>query len=166
MKWMQMLTRVSPWHRSHSHFAQRASFDKTFVFVVLPGEQITILHFISPVSKKHNISNINSVTLLMLSINMMPVNHVQSRVCHVTVLADAGSLPQSESNRMLTAGDLMVTGAIKSKHFLKFTYSTFKWLNQSQVNVRLPNGWNVRTVSVVFGVNQSVGPLIQNYFTT
>ncbi len=26
------------------------------------------------------------------AVNTMPVNHVQSRVCHVTILADAGSL--------------------------------------------------------------------------
>ncbi len=55
---------------------------------------------------------------------MMPVNHVQSRVCHVTVLADAGSLIQSESNRMLTAADLMATGVIVNKQFLKVRYAT------------------------------------------
>ncbi len=54
---------------------------------------------------------------------MMPVNHVQSRVCHVTVLADAGSLPQSESNRMLTAADLTATGVTVNKNFLNVTYS-------------------------------------------
>ncbi len=43
---------------------------------------------------------------------MMPVNHVQSRVCHVTVLADAGSRLLSgstvarASDRTLTAVDL------------------------------------------------------------
>ncbi len=52
---------------------------------------------------------------------MMPVSHVQSRVCHVTVLADAGSLPQRESNRMLTAADLTATGA----QFLNVTESPF-----------------------------------------
>ncbi len=57
---------------------------------------------------------------------MMPVNHVQSRVCHVTVLADAGSLPRSESNRMLTAVDLTATGVIVNKQYLKVTYSPFK----------------------------------------
>ncbi len=57
---------------------------------------------------------------------MMPVNHIQSCVCHVTVLADAGSLPSSESNRMLTAVDLTATGVIVIKQFLKVTYSPFK----------------------------------------
>ncbi len=53
---------------------------------------------------------------------MMPVNHVQSRVRHVTVLADAGSLPGSESN-MLTAVDLMATGVIVDEQFLNVTYT-------------------------------------------
>ncbi len=52
---------------------------------------------------------------------MMPVNQVQSCVCHVTVLADAGSLPQSESNRMLTAVDLTATRVIVNKQFLNVT---------------------------------------------
>ncbi len=56
---------------------------------------------------------------------MMPVNHVQSRVCHVTVLADAGSLPRSESNRMLTALDLTATGVTVNKQCLKVTHSSF-----------------------------------------
>ncbi len=63
---------------------------------------------------------------------MMPVNHVQSCVCHVAVLADADLLPWSESNRMLTAIDLTTTGVIDNKHFLKVTYSPFKggsWLD-------------------------------------
>ncbi len=60
---------------------------------------------------------------------MMPITHVQSRVCHVTVLADAGSLPQIESNRMLTAVDLTATGVIVNKQFLKVTYSPFKSSN-------------------------------------
>ncbi len=54
---------------------------------------------------------------------MMPVSHVQSCVCHVTVLADAGSLPQSESTRMLTAVDLTANGVTVNKRFLKVTYS-------------------------------------------
>ncbi len=57
---------------------------------------------------------------------MMPVSHVQSRVRHVTVLVDAGLSPQSESDRMLTAGDLTATGVTVNKHFLKVTYSLFK----------------------------------------
>ncbi len=60
------------------------------------------------------------------AVNMMPVNQVQSRVCHATVLADAGSLPWSESNRMLTAADIMSTDVIVNKQFLKVTYSPFK----------------------------------------
>ncbi len=52
---------------------------------------------------------------------MMPVNHV-----HATVLANVGSLPRSESNRMLTAVDLTATGVIVNKQFLNFTYSPFK----------------------------------------
>ncbi len=56
---------------------------------------------------------------------MMPVNHVRSRVCHVTVLAGAGSLPRSESNMLLIAADLMATGVIVNKHFLNVTYSPF-----------------------------------------
>ncbi len=55
---------------------------------------------------------------------MMPVNHVQSHVCHVTVLADAGT---SKSNRMLTAVDLTDTCVIVNKHFLNATYSPFKY---------------------------------------
>ncbi len=54
---------------------------------------------------------------------MMPVNHVQSCVCYVTVLADAGT---GVSNRMLTAVDLKATGVIVNKHFLNVTYSSFK----------------------------------------
>ncbi len=57
--------------------------------------------------------------------NMVPVNHVQSCACHVIVLADAGSLPQSNSNSMLTAGDLMATGVTVNKQFLNITYRTF-----------------------------------------
>ncbi len=61
---------------------------------------------------------------------MMPVNYVPSHVCHVTVLADAGEWIQSASahasNRMLTAADLTDTGVIFDKHFLNFTYRTFK----------------------------------------
>ncbi len=57
---------------------------------------------------------------------MMPVNHIQSRVCHVTVLADAGSLPQSDGNRMVTAVDLTATSVIVNKQFLNVTYSLFK----------------------------------------
>ncbi len=56
---------------------------------------------------------------------MMPVNHDQSCVCHITVLADAGLLPQNESNRILTAVDLTATGVIVNKQFLKVTYSLF-----------------------------------------
>ncbi len=62
---------------------------------------------------------------------MMPVNHVQSCVCHITVLADAGSLSQSESNKMLTAVDLTDTGVTVNKQFLKVTYSPFKYNNKS-----------------------------------
>ncbi len=54
---------------------------------------------------------------------MMPINHVQSCVCHVIVLADAGT---NASNRMLTAVDLTATGVIVTKHFLNVTYSPFK----------------------------------------
>ncbi len=54
---------------------------------------------------------------------MMPVYHVQSRVYHITVLTNAGT---SASNRMLTAGDLTVTGVIVNKHFLNVTYSPLK----------------------------------------
>ncbi len=39
---------------------------------------------------------------------MMPVNHVQSRLCHVSVLADADT---STSDRILTAVDLTATSA-------------------------------------------------------
>ncbi len=53
----------------------------------------------------------------------MPVNHVQSHVCHVTVLADVVT---NVSNRMLTAVGLMATGVIVNKHFLNVTYSPFK----------------------------------------
>ncbi len=56
---------------------------------------------------------------------MMPAYHVQSRVCHIIVLADADSLPQSTNNRMLTAADLMATGVIVNKQFLKVRYSPF-----------------------------------------
>ncbi len=59
---------------------------------------------------------------------MMPVSHVQSRVCHVTVLADAGT---SATNRMLTAVDLTATGVIVNKHFLNVTYSPFKVVRRS-----------------------------------
>ncbi len=59
---------------------------------------------------------------------MMPVSHVQSRVCYVTVLVaapDARSYLRSASscasNRMLTAGDLTATGVIVNKHFLILT---------------------------------------------
>ncbi len=62
----------------------------------------------------------------MQAINMMLVNHVQSRVCHVTALADAGSHLWSTSNRMLTAVDLTATGVIVYWHFLHITYRTFK----------------------------------------
>ncbi len=62
---------------------------------------------------------------------MLPVNHVQSRVCHVTALADAGSLPQSESNRMLAAVDLTATGVTVNKQFPKVTYSPFKSMENS-----------------------------------
>ncbi len=41
-------------------------------------------------------------------------------------MADAGSLPQSESNRMLTAVDLTATGVIVNKQFLNVTHSSFK----------------------------------------
>ncbi len=58
---------------------------------------------------------------------MLPANHVQSRVCHIAVLANAGSLPRSESNRMLTAVDLSAIGVIVNKQFLKVTYSPFKY---------------------------------------
>ncbi len=63
---------------------------------------------------------------------MMPVNHVQSCVCHVTVLADAGT---STSNRMLTAVDLTATSVVVNKHFLnenwKFEHLKFhdNWVN-------------------------------------
>ncbi len=55
---------------------------------------------------------------------MMPVNHVQSHVCHVTVLAVAGT---NVSNRMLTAVDLTATGVVVNKRFLNVTYTPFKW---------------------------------------
>ncbi len=55
----------------------------------------------------------------------MPDNHVQSYVCHVTVLADAGSLSRSVSNRMVTAVDLTATGVIVNKQFLNVTYNHF-----------------------------------------
>ncbi len=58
---------------------------------------------------------------------MMPVSHVQSRVCHATVLANAGSCPQSAS-RMLTAVDLTATGVIVNKHFLNVTHCPFNRL--------------------------------------
>ncbi len=61
------------------------------------------------------------------AINMMPVSHVQSGVCDVTVLADAGT---SASDRILTAVDLMATGVIVNKHFLNVTYSPFKEILQ------------------------------------
>ncbi len=53
------------------------------------------------------------------AVNMMPC------VCHITVLADAGSLPGSESNRMLIAVDLMPTGVTVNTQFLKVTHSLF-----------------------------------------
>ncbi len=62
---------------------------------------------------------------------MMSVNRVQSRVSHVTVLANAGSRLRSAnkrtsaSNRMLTAVDLTATGVIVNKHFLNVIYRTF-----------------------------------------
>ncbi len=59
---------------------------------------------------------------------MMPLNHIQSRVCHVTVLVDAGSCLRSASNRTLTAGDMTATGVIVNRHFLNVTYRTFKSL--------------------------------------
>ncbi len=69
-----------------------------------------------------------------MMINMMPVNHVQSCVCHVIVLADAGCLrlwsvskAVSASNRMLTAVDLTAIGVIVNKQFLKVTYSPFNF---------------------------------------
>ncbi len=83
---------------------------------------------------------------------MMPVNHVQSRVCHVTVLADADSLPQSMSNRMLTAVDLTATGVIVNKHFLNVTYSLFNdrdFLHRSQIGF-LPNS---RTTDNIFTIH-------------
>ncbi len=54
---------------------------------------------------------------------MMLVNHVQSHVCHIAVLADAGT---STSNRTLTAVDLTATVVIVNMHFLNVTYSPFK----------------------------------------
>ncbi len=76
---------------------------------------------------------------------MMPVNHVQSCVCHVTVLADAGcsclqsgSTSTSRRNRMLTAGDLTATNVIVNKQFLKVTYSPFNFLKiQSTIRHQL-----------------------------
>ncbi len=63
---------------------------------------------------------------------MIPVNHIQSCVCHIPVLADTGSrlwsasTRASASNRMLTAVDLTATVVIVKKHFLNVTYRTFK----------------------------------------
>ncbi len=51
------------------------------------------------------------------AVNMMPAKCIQSRVCHVTFMADAGSHLQSESNRMLTAGDLTATGVTVTSNF-------------------------------------------------
>ncbi len=69
----------------------------------------------------------------MQAVNMMPVNHIQSRVCLVTVLADAGSrllsanTCLSASDRMLTAVDLTATGVTANKQFLNVTYRTFNY---------------------------------------
>ncbi len=66
------------------------------------------------------------------AVNMMPVSHIQSFVCHITVLADAVSRLWSTSTRVsasngtLTAVDVTATGVIVSKHFLNVTYTTFK----------------------------------------
>ncbi len=63
---------------------------------------------------------------------MMPVNHIQSRVCHITVVADAGSrlwnasTGVSASNRLLTVVELTARGVIVNKQFLNVTYSLFK----------------------------------------
>ncbi len=61
---------------------------------------------------------------------MMPVNHVQSRACHVTVWANVGSCLWSgstgASTSNMTAVDLMATGVTVNKHLLKVTYSPFK----------------------------------------
>ncbi len=69
---------------------------------------------------------------------MMPVNHVQSRVCYVTVLVDTCSRERSASacgsNRMLTAVDLTGTGVTVNKYFLNITYRTFKTLTFKMVN--------------------------------
>ncbi len=60
-------------------------------------------------------------------VNMMPVDHIQSRACHVNVGSRlrSASIHASASNRMLTAGDLMATGVIVNKFFLNVTYRTF-----------------------------------------
>ncbi len=57
------------------------------------------------------------------AVSIMPVNHVQSLVCVVTVLVDVGS---STSNRMLTAVDLTATGVTVNKHFVNVAYGPFK----------------------------------------
>ncbi len=70
----------------------------------------------------------------MQAISTMPVNRVQSHVCYITVLADAGSCLQSEStgtsasSRMLTAVNLTATGVTVNKHFLM----THKSLHKTQ----------------------------------
>ncbi len=64
---------------------------------------------------------------------MMSVNQIQSPVCHVTVLADAGlrlwsvSTRLSMSDRMPTAVGLTATGVIVNDYFLNVTYSAFKY---------------------------------------
>ncbi len=53
---------------------------------------------------------------------MMPVNHVQSCVSR-HCFGRCWLLPQSESSRMLTAGDLTATGVTVHKQFLNVTHS-------------------------------------------
>lgn len=61
------------------------------------------------------------------AINMMSVNHVQSHVCLVSVLADARLRLPNESNRMLTTADLTVSRVIVNKRFLNVEYRTFNY---------------------------------------
>ncbi len=56
---------------------------------------------------------------------MMPVNHAQSHVCHVTCA----------SNRMLTAVDLIATGVIVNKYFLNITYNPLKQYYENKITI-------------------------------
>ncbi len=106
--------RLATWHRKQILFTIFRLVHSAFVQLICCVALLTLLSLL--------VKTRQTAKSCWQAIYMMPFNHGQSRVCHVTVLADAGT---SASNGTLTAVDLTATGIIVNKHFLNVTYSPF-----------------------------------------